>query len=284
MQEKFNQSSLLLLITLTLFFFSTSSILCRLALRDNAIDAYSFTFYRLFFGTIVLLTLLFFKQKKFNISLNNNWSSAFMLFVYAICFSYSYMNLDAGLGALILFALVQLTVIVSALFYKEKISFQKIIGIVVAFAGLVYLLYPKEHFQLSLFHVMLMIISGIAWGFYTILGKKSINALHHTADNFLKAFLFVLIAYFIFAQDIHVTGYGIILAFISGGITSALGYALWYAVLPHIQISTSGVIQLIVPVIAIFLSVLFLDEALSLTLMLSTVLILGGIFISIYKK
>ena len=275
---------LLLLISLTLFFFSTSSILCRLALMQHYIDAYSFTFFRLFFGVLTLLILILYKERKLIFNIRQNWLSAFMLFTYALSFSYAYINLDAGVGALILFAVVQLSIIISAMIQKERLHIQKIIGIVLAFLGLIYLLYPQQSFELSTLHVFLMILSGLAWGIYTIVGKKSSNALHHTGDNFLKAFILILLAYTFFAQDIVLSFEGIFLAFLSGGITSSLGYALWYHILPQIEITTSGIVQLIVPVIAIFLSVLFLDELLTSTLLLSTVIILSGITLCLIKK
>ena len=284
MEEKFQEYKLFFSVSIPLFFFSTSSILCRMALVENYIDAYSFTFYRLFFGALVLSLLIFFKTKRVEISYKKNWTSSFMLFLYAFTFSYAFMNLNAGIGTLILFAIVQLTIIITAIFQKEKISLQKMFGILLAFAGLVYLLYPRESFELSMAHVMLMIVSGIAWGIYTILGKNSSNALLHTGENFLKSMIFIIICYFIFAQNSFVTSNGILLAFISGGITSAFGYVLWYFVLPKMKMTTAGIIQLIVPVLAILLSILFLNEELSFTLILSSLIILSGITLCIYSK
>ena len=271
-------------IFITLFFLSTSSLLCRAALIDGNMDAYSFTFFRLFSGAVVLLFLVYFKNKKIEFSLKKNWLSSFMLFLYAISFSYSYLSLDAGLGALILFAIVQLTIIVVAISSKEKINIQKFIGISIAFIGLVYLLFPRESFELSLPHAFLMMMSGLAWGFYTVLGKKSKNALAHTSENFLKSLVFVVIFYLFFVDTIFMNLNGIILAIISGGVTSALGYTLWYTIVPKIDITTSGVIQLLVPPIAILQSVLILDEKLTVTLILSTVVILMGIFIALVKR
>ena len=275
---------LFFMIFITLFFLSTSSLLCRAALIDGNMDAYSFTFFRLFSGAVVLLFLVYFKNKKIEFSLKKNWLSSFMLFLYAISFSYSYLSLDAGLGALILFAIVQLTIIVVAISSKEKINIQKFIGISIAFIGLVYLLFPRESFELSLPHAFLMMMSGLAWGFYTVLGKKSKNALAHTSENFLKSLVFVVIFYLFFVDTIFMNLNGIILAIISGGVTSALGYTLWYTIVPKIDITTSGVIQLLVPPIAILQSVLILDEKLTVTLILSTAVILMGIFIALFKK
>lgn len=275
---------LLILICLTLFFFSTSSVLARAALINNAIDPYSFTFFRLFFGALTLLIILYFKEKKLNLSLNKNWHTSFMLFMYAICFSYAYINLDAGLGALILFAVVQLTIIFAAILKKEHIDFRKALGIFIAFSGLVYLLYPSEGFNISIYHSILMIISGVAWGLYTIFGKKSSNATLDTTDNFTKSLLFLLIFFALFVDNLNISAYGVTLAFISGGITSAIGYLLWYYLLPNLKIMTSGILQLLIPPLAIFLGVIFLDEKLTFTLIISTILILLGIYISIYKK
>lgn len=266
------------LTSLTLIFFAFNSILTRAALLDELIDAYSFTFIRLLSGSLMLLLIVFYKNKTIEFNIKSNWSSSFFLFLYAICFSYAYINLDAGIGALILFAFVQLFLIFIAVLKKEVLTSQKQFGIALAFIGLTYLLYPKEEFELSIFHLLLMIVSGIAWGVYTYLGKGSKNALIHTNDNFLKSILFITLFYFIFVENIDVTSQGILLATISGAITSAIGYSLWYYLLPKISIVNSGVIQLSVPVIAIFLGVLLLDETLTISLILSTFLILIGIF------
>lgn len=275
---------LISLICLTLFFFATSSVLARAALINNSIDPYSFTFFRLFFGALTLLVILFLKEKRLNLSLNKNWHTSFLLFLYAICFSYAYINLDAGLGALILFAMVQLTIIITALIKKESIDITKALGISLAFIGLIYLLYPSKGFEVSLYHSILMMISGVAWGLYTIFGKKSSNATLNTTDNFTKSLVFVLIFFAFFVKNINISTYGISLAFISGGITSSIGYLLWYHLLPNMKIITSGVLQLLIPPLAIFLGVIFLNEEVTSTLIISTILILFGILISIYKK
>ena len=275
---------LLLLTTVTLILLAANSILCRAALLDSHLDAYTFSFLRLFFGALVLLIILLIREKKISINLKTNWLNSFFLFLYAITFSYSYVDMEAGIGTLILFAVVQLTMIVFAIIKKEHLTAKKAFGIAIAFSGLVYLLFPSEEFSLSLFHTFLMFLSGIAWAFYTILGKTSKNALNDTTENFLKTIVFLLIFFVLFVDSINITAYGIFLAFISGGIASGIGYVLWYKILKDMEIITASVIQLIVPVIAIFLSILILDETLTSTLILSTALIISGIFISIYKK
>lgn len=270
---------------LALLFLALNSILCKVALVNNYIDAYSFTFYRLFFGALTLVLIYYYKNRKFTISLNTNWLTSFMLFVYAICFSYSYISLDAGLGTLLLFGVVQVTMLISSQFLKEKISLQKIIGMIIAFTGLVYLLYPKESFELSYIHVLWMILSGIAWAFYSILGKKSIDAMSNTMDNFIKATFFAIIFYLLFNLDnLQVSSNGILLALISGSLTSAIGYVIWYKVLPQMQIITASVIQLFVPIISIVFSVIFLNELFTFDLALSTVIISIGVLLSIISR
>jgi drug/metabolite transporter (DMT)-like permease len=272
-------------ILLSLLFLGLNSVFCKLAISTNSIDAFSFTFFRLFFGSITLILIYFYKTKKLVFNKKTNWLSSFMLFLYAICFSYSFLNIDAGLGTLLLFAVVQIVMIVFSLFHKEKINVQKIIGMFLALFGLVYLLYPNETFEVSLFHGFLMIIAGIAWAVYTVLGKKSSDALYNTMDNFTKALIFVAIFYILFLpQNSFITQNGLFLAFISGSLTSAIGYVLWYSILPKIEFITAGVIQLFVPIISIIISIIFLNEILTLTLFLSTVIIFCGILLTIFSK
>lgn len=275
---------LFVLICVALLFLSANSILARMAIVTQNIDAFTFTFLRLFSGSILLFIIYFYRKKRLDISLKKNWLSGFMLFLYAICFSYSYINMLAGIGTLILFAVVQLSMIFIAVFYKEKMSLNKTIGILIAFSGLVYLLYPKEDFIISYFHTFLMVISGIAWGVYSVLGKSSTNAIFNTTDNFFKASIFTLIFMFIFISEVRLDLYTFCLAITSGAITSALGYLLWYEILPKIEIITASVLQLLVPIIAIFLSILFLNESLTFELVISTVVILVGIFIALKRK
>lgn len=281
MEKKLSDKKLFFLIIITLFFFATSSLLARAALQDNNIDAFSFTFFRLLFGTLTLLIILFMKNKSIPLKPEKNWLSSIFLFLYAICFSYSYINLDAGIGALILFAIVQLLIISIAIIKKETINKQKVLGIFLAFLGLLYLLAPDEELRLSMPHVFLMVISGFGWAFYTILGKNTITPLNHTSDNFLKATIISIGFYFIFIDDFYFNSYGVFLAFLSGGITSSLGYLMWYFILPKIGIATSGIIQLIVPPMSIFLGVILLGEIFTVKLFLSTIIILIGIAISI---
>lgn len=274
-----------LFLLLSLLFLALNSIFCKLALSNNFIDAFSFTMYRVLFGSITLILIYLYKRKKLQFSTKKNWLSSLMLFSYAICFSYSFLNIEAGVGTLLLFAVVQLVMVIFSLFHKEKINFQKIAGIFLAMAGLIYLLYPKQSFELSLFHAFLMIIAGISWAVYTVLGKKSSDSLYNTTDNFAKALIFVVIFYLLFSpENSFISEKGILLAFISGSLTSAIGYLLWYEVLPKMQLITAGIIQLFVPVISIVISIVFLNENLTFTLFLSTVIIFAGILLTIFSR
>lgn len=282
--NKISKSNLILLTSLTLIFFASNSLFCKAALLNENIDAFSFTFFRLFFASFTLLIILFLNTKKIVFDIKSNWANSFFLFLYAITFSYSYFSLDAGLGALVLFGVVQITMILFALFKKENITFKKIFGIILAFVGLTYLLFPKDDFSISIFHFLLMALSGFAWAFYTILGKSSKDVLKDTSSNFIKTLLFCFLFFLMFVDNTNINSYGIFLAFLSGSITSGIAYALWYYVLKNIEIMTASIIQLLVPIITIFLSIIFLEEKLTLTLFISTILILSGIAISLYKR
>ncbi len=275
---------LFILIFIALLFLAVNSILCRMAISTQNIDAFSFTFLRIFSGAFLLLCIYFYKNKNLKLGFKNNWLSALMLFLYAICFSYSYINMFAGIGTLILFAVVQLSMILIAFFYKEKLIINKALGIFVAFGGLVFLLYPKEDFSLSFFHTLLMIISGIAWAVYSVIGKSSTNALLNTTDNFFKATVFSILFMIFFINELKFDLYTSFLAVISGAFTSALGYLIWYEILPQIKITTASILQLIVPILAIFLSVILLGEEFSFELGFSTFIILFGIFLALKKE
>lgn len=276
------------LIFIVLLFFASNSILARMAIFTQNIDAFSFTFLRIISAMFVLLVIYFYKNKKIKIDFRNNYISGFMFFLYAICFSYSYINMAAGIGTLILFAVVQLTMIILALFLNEKLTLKKFIGIAIAFGGLVYLLYPKDDFTISYFHAFLMFLSAIGWAIFSVLAKKSNNATLNATDSFVKAFIFTIffaIFYlFVFGNSLKIDLYTTSFAIISGSITTAFGVFIWYSILPKMQIMTASIIQLIVPIIAIILSIVFLNETFTFELFISTIIILLGIFIALYKK
>ena len=284
-QDQKTNKNIFILILISILFLALNSILCKTALVGNHIDAYSFTFFRLISAMLMLLILFYFKHKKITFHTSKNWTTSFMLFLYAITFSYAYINIDAGFGTLLLFGVVQIAMIASSIFYKEKLTIMKLCGILISLFGLVYMLYPQENFEVSLFHSLLMIIAGLSWAIYSVLGKNSKDALGNTTDNFIKASIFITLFYFIFTiEPIHFDSKGLTLAVISGSITSAIGYIVWYQVLPTIKIITASVIQLFVPIIAIILSVVFLDEILSLYLIFSTLLVISGIVLTIFSK
>ncbi len=276
--------SIILLNIIALVFLASNSILCKLAIVNHYADAYSFTFLRLVFAALTLFFIVSLKERAIDITLNKNWTSAFFLFLYAITFSYAYINLDAGLGTLILFAFVQLTITFYAVMNKEKICFKQTFGILTALLGLLYLFYPRDNFTISMEGFILISLAGVSWGVYTILGKKSENALKDTNENFLKTIPFLLIYLLVFPINIEINIDGLILSFLSGAITSAIGYVIWYKVLDNISILTAGVIQLIVPIVAIFLSIILLNEPITITLLVSTALILIGIYLTIKKS
>ncbi|MGB3752064.1 MAG: DMT family transporter [Arcobacteraceae bacterium] len=285
MTAKNNTKYLFYLILLSLVFLSLNSILYKAAVINDAIAPFSFTFYRLLSGMLMLMAIYVYKYKKITFQPKKNWVSSLMLFLYAISFSYAYINIDAGFGTLLLFGVVQIVMVTTSLFHKEKLSLLKITGLVVSLAGLIYLIYPRESFEIPLFYTIQMILSGTAWAFYSILGKKSFDALGDSTDNFIKASLYIIVFYFIFEiGTLHVSAEGFLLAIISGGITSALGYLIWYHVVPQMKIMTASVIQLFIPILTIALSVVFLNELLTFELIISTIVVTFGILLTIYSK
>ena len=261
--------------------FAFNSILCRIALGTAAIDAASFTTVRLISGAIVLFIISLFLGKKETKS--GNWFSAFFLFGYAICFSFAYISLTTATGALILFGSVQTTMIVVALLSGERPKFLEWIGLLFALGGLVYLVFPGLSAP-PIFSSLLMVCAGVAWGFYTLRGKRSSNPLADTTGNFVRAAPLILVCSLPFIPQIHLSHKGILLAVLSGAIASGLGYSVWYAALKFHTATRAAILQLSVPALAAIGGVAFLAETVSIRLLLATALILGGITLAIFGK
>jgi len=281
MQANQSHSFLTLNIVLALLFLASNSVLCKLAFVNDGIDAFSFTAIRLFSGALVLFVLVFLTTQP-KIKQKGSLFLGFLLFLYAICFSYSYLLIDTGIGALILFGMVQITMIGYAL-VKKMVTPIKLIGALIAFLGLAVLLFPSKEFSISLEGFFLMAIAGIAWGIYSILGKNIQNPLQTTSRNFFYSMLFIVLLSFFLTDTLHVSSAGFWFAFLSGGITSGMGYVLWYIVVQKIQTTTASIIQLSVPVVSTIGGIIFLKEELTFQLILATIIILSGIAISSMK-
>ena len=279
------------IIFLSLFAFAANSVLCRLALADGLIDPANFTMWRLLSGaaTLALLCVFqFLKVKNTTIKmvwLEGSWLSALSLFIYAMGFSYAYVTLETGIGALILFGAVQLTLILFAVWAGQKLAVMEWFGLLVAFAGFAYLVFPTLSSP-SLVGFILMTLAGIAWGLYTWRGKISSKPLFATTSNFVRTIPMLLIALaFINTEGLKsASTEGIVLAVISGTFMSGLGYALWYAVLPHLSASLAAVLQLLVPVIATIGGVIFANESVTLHLILATSGVLGGVLLVVMGR
>ncbi len=284
-----------ILTLLAMLAFAGNSILCRLALVDGAIDAGSFTLVRLLSGIIALFALLVFgrllvsadKPADRSGTTRGSWVGGVSLFVYAAFFSYAYINLSTATGALVLFGTVQISLVLYSFYKGQGLAIWQWLGFAVACLGLAYLLWPELSTP-SLLGLLLMIIAGVAWAVYTVKGQGSLAPLADTAHNFLKTtpllvFLFGFIAAGMLAEP-TISSRGLLLAVASGAITSGAGYALWYAALKGLTTTTAAVSQLSVPVFAAGFGLLFAAEPVTERLMLSGLMVLGGILCVILLK
>ena len=263
--------------------FAFNSILCRLALQANEIDAASFTAIRLISGAVTLFIIFSFFGKRNAEAKKGNWFSAFFLFAYAICFSFAYTKLTTATGALILFGCVQATMIISALVKGERPRVLEWLGLITALGGLIYLVFPGLAAP-PFFSSLLMAFAGVAWGFYTLRGKQTANPLADTTGNFLRSVPLVLLISLPFLAQIHLTSKGITFAVLSGAVASGIGYSVWYAALKFHTATRAAILQLSVPVLAAAGGIIFLSETISIRLVLATVLILGGIALAIIGR
>lgn len=295
--------------------FAGNSILCRMALGEDNIDAVSFTVIRLLSGVCAFIVILpiyhrYQLGKSAQVeavikikSLNNiepstgrkghskgSWLAGSMLYVYAIMFSFSYISLDTGIGALILFGSVQMTLILSNLLLGKNIRKVEWLGILLAISGFVYLVFP-ELTKPAFGGFIMMAIAGVAWGVYTLKGQGSTSPIEDTAYNFIRTLPFVALtgivmmvyAYFISASHpylvLKVNQLGVIYAVLSGIFASAIGYFIWYQALAGLTTIQASTVQLIVPILAALGGLLLLDELFTLRLTIASAMVLGGIFV-----
>jgi drug/metabolite transporter (DMT)-like permease len=270
---------------LALIAFAANSVLCRLALGGSAIDASTFTIVRLLSGVIVLTVILNISKINSNSSpsTKGSWPASIALFLYAFTFSFAYVTLETATGALILFGSVQITMILLTIFSGNRLHISEWVGMAIAFAGFVYLVLPGVTTP-SVIGFFLMTVSGIAWGVYTLKGRGSKSPIMDTAYNFLRTLPCVIILAIITMKYAHYSAEGILLAALSGGIASGIGYMIWYIALSGLSVTQAAVLQLLVPVIAAFGGIIFVSESISLRLAVSSTMILGGILMVVLGR
>lgn len=270
---------MLLKISIAMLAFAANSVLCRLALAEQQIDPMSFSLIRVASGAVVLWVLYLFSAQKAKIE----WSlqNGFFLALYIVAFSLAYLHIDAGVGALLLFGTVQLSMVGYGLCHGEKINLRRGAGLCMAIIGIFILLLPGAAAP-NLGYAAIMVLSGIGWAMYSIAGKNMQNPLASTLANFVMAIPFVLLAYVVFYTNSFALPQGILLAVLSGGLASSGAYVLWYAIVKQIDRLTASSVQLSVPCLAILGGSLFIGETLSWRMIISAVIVLTGIALVIW--
>jgi drug/metabolite transporter (DMT)-like permease len=289
--------------------FASNSLLCRAALKETSIDAANFTSIRIFSGAVVLWLIMQMRrlivertasplvESSSSSSLvtrhsslrNGDWISAFALFAYAASFSFAYNTLSAGTGALLLFGAVQATMILWGFGKGERLRAVQILGLLVALAGLIILVFPGLSAP-PLIGSILMLSAGVAWGVYSLRGKikdqsgSDGDAIAVTAGNFLRAVPFAALVSIVMIRQARVDSLGFVYALISGAITSGLGYVIWYAALTGLKAASAATVQLSVPVLAATGGILLLGEPITLRYLTASIAVLGGIFLVVIER
>ena len=263
--------------------FAGNSLLCRMALKETGIDAASFTAIRLVSGALVLWAVA--RSTRGAQTGTGNWWSALALFSYAACFSFAYVSLPTGTGALLLFGAVQALMIGYGIWSGERLRPLQLAGLALAFGGLAGLLLPGVSAP-PLAGSVLMLLAGVSWGIYSLRGKGAGDPTRVTAGNFLRAAPLAvgLGLVMLLSRDVSLDASGFWLAVASGALTSGIGYAVWYTVVPALKATTAASVQLSVPVLAALGGIAFLGEPLTLRLALTSVAILGGIALVVVQK
>jgi drug/metabolite transporter (DMT)-like permease len=266
---------LALAITVTMIAFAANSVLTRMAIEGGFIDPSGFALVRVVSGALVLGMIISLRGSGLPLLRRNRIPGALSLAVYLVGFSLAYLTLDAGLGALILFGVVQVTMFAHGALRGTSPTGRQLTGGAVAFIGLLCALWPGPGGVADPTGAALMVFAGIGWAAYTIIGRDAQDPLAATSANFLLCIPILLIL--LAGTGLTFSATGVALGVLCGGLTSGLGYALWYAVLPKIEGATAAIVQLSVPVIAILAGALLLNEGIGPIVIFATFLVVGGI-------
>ncbi|WP_299024861.1 DMT family transporter [uncultured Sulfitobacter sp.] len=266
---------LILLTALTMCAFAANSVLTRAAVEGGHLTPAAFAIIRVAAGAAMLGGIALWRGVTLPLLRRARIVGAVSLTAYMVGFSLAYLTLDAGLGALILFGVTQITMFGHAAVTGAAPTLRQIVGAGVAFAGLVLVLWPAGGSGTDPVGAALMVLAGLGWAAYSIAGRGALDPLAATGASFVLCLpvLTVLLA----AAGLSGNAWGVLLAVVCGAVTSGLGYALWYSVLRQMRGTTAAVVQLSVPVIAIVAGAVLLGEAVSTLVVIATLLVLGGI-------
>jgi drug/metabolite transporter (DMT)-like permease len=271
-----------LLTALAMLAFAANALFCRMALGSGLIDAASFAGVRVISGAVTLGLILALRPRRATRG-TFDWRQATMLSAYMVFFAFAYLSLSVGTGALILFGAVQITMFVSGIRAGEYFSPLSWAGLLVAAAGLIYLVWPGVTAPDPL-GAVLMAVAGIAWGFYSLLGRGVADPIGATTWNFVYSVPIVLVASLPFQHELAISVQGVALAVASGAIASGCGYAIWYTALRGLTATRAAAVQLSVPVIAALAGVALIAEDVTLRLIVATVATLGGVAIVLAQR
>ncbi|EGR0169510.1 DMT family transporter [Vibrio alginolyticus] len=275
--------STFLLTAIAMLAFAANSLLCRLALAEGLIDAGSFTLIRLISGAVILIAMLVVRGqwKTDRPTSRFRFFAGVALFGYAALFSFAYLQLATGTGALLLFGAVQLTLLAIYWWQGERFQFLEVIGIGLSIVGFVWLMLPSAT-RPDISSALLMLISGVCWAAFTALGKQAPSPSSGITWGFIAASIIGVLLSPLILSSIQLSLSGVLLAIASGAIASGLGYTLWYQVVLKLSLLQAAASQLSVPAIALLLGSIVLHEPLSLHILLTSGIILGGIALVFY--
>ncbi len=270
--------------------FASNSVLNRLALGGNTIDAGSYIAIRLVSGALTLWLINGIFKRDFSLIRTafigvsfHRFLPAFYLFAYGVAFSFAYRSLSSGMGAFILFGTVQTTMLSTAILRGERPHISEWLGLVVAIGGLVYLVLPGLSAPDPV-SALLMIIAGVAWAFYTLKGRGVKDPLETTALNFILSIPMIIALIVLIFRQMHFSTEGVAYAIVSGALTSGVGYAIWYAALKGLKTTQAALLQLLVPIIAAVGGIIFLSENISSRLIVAGLLIILGVVLALLGK
>lgn len=270
---------LFFLVAVSMTAFAANSVLNRVGVATFGMDPFVFAVIRVAAGATILAVLVTLRGQSPFVDLPNRWRGALALTVYMIGFSWAYLNLGAGLGALILFGILQMMMFGWAVFKRQPVPVMRWVGAAFALVGLAVLLWPSGPAMVPFAGTLAMIAATAGWAAYTILGQGVRDPLAVSAGNFILCLPLVALSLLLASGGVLSVG-GVAAAIVAGAVTSGMGYALWYRVLPELPTTVAAVAQLSVPVIAVLAGVIFLAEPVSVRLIAAGVLVLGGIAVS----
>lgn len=239
----------------------------------------------LFGGLLLAITLYKIRNK---INWRTNWpkyciSALFNTVLFFGFHTVGLMYLPGGLFSVLVYFQPVLLGLFAWLWLGENMTVLKLIGLLIGFIGIIIVSIDGLIVHISVIGVVLGLVTAFVWALGVVYIKKvgdDVDAYWMVALQFIIGGFVLLISGTVFESWTAIHWNGIFLFGLGFGVTMGIpvAYVIYYTLVRAGEASKVGSFTFLVPIISVFVGVLFLDEPATFTLIVGLLLVVLSIY------